>query len=76
MAKVNRFFLTTMVGTRGRAVSALTPEGVVRIKGELWQAIAAGGPINPGEEVTLVEQEGLTLTVASSNPTDAEGMKG
>jgi membrane-bound serine protease (ClpP class) len=73
MAKANRFFLTTMVGTRGRAVSALTPEGVVRIKGELWQAIAAVGPINPGEEITVVEQEGLTLTVARRNNADAKG---
>ena len=73
MAKVNRFFLTTMVGTRGRAVNALTPEGVVRIKGELWQAIAAGGPINPGEEITVVEQEGLTLIVSRRNNVDAKG---
>jgi len=73
MAKANRFFLTTMVGTRGQAVSALTPEGVVRIKGELWQAIASGAPINPGEEITVVEQEGLTLTVARRNNADVKG---
>jgi membrane-bound serine protease (ClpP class) len=64
VAKENKFFLTTMVGTRGRVVSALNPEGQVRIHGELWQAIAADSPINSGEEITVVEHEGLILTVA------------
>jgi len=62
-----------MVGTRGQVVSALTPKGVVRIKGELWQAIAGGGPINSGEEITVIEQEGLMLTVARCNNADAKG---
>jgi membrane-bound serine protease (ClpP class) len=64
MTKENKFYLTTMVGTRGRVVNALNPEGVVRIHGELWQAIAADSPINSGDEITVVEHEGLTLKVA------------
>jgi membrane-bound ClpP family serine protease len=70
--KKNRFFLTSMIGTSGRAVSALNPEGTVTIKGELWQAIAVGAPINPGEIVTVVEQDELTLTVARRNNADAQ----
>ena len=73
MAKANRFFLTTMVGTNGRVVSELNPEGVVKIRGELWHAIASGAPIKPGEEITVVEQEELTLTVARRNNADTKG---
>jgi membrane-bound serine protease (ClpP class) len=73
MEKQNRFFLTTMVGTNGRAVSVLNPEGTVRIRGELWQAIAIGAPINQGEEITVVEHEGLTLTVAKRSKADGKG---
>jgi membrane-bound ClpP family serine protease len=65
----NRFFLTTMVGTSGRAVSALNPEGTVNIKGELWQAIATDAPINLGELITVVAQDDLTLTVAKRDKT-------
>jgi membrane-bound ClpP family serine protease len=64
MEKTNKYFLTTMIGANGRAVSALNPEGTVTIKGELWQATAVDAPINPGEAITVVEQEDLTLTVA------------
>jgi membrane-bound serine protease (ClpP class) len=73
MAKENKFFLTTMVGTKGRVMRVLNPEGMVRIHGELWQAKAASAPINPGEEITVVEQDGLTLTVARSTKSDTKG---
>lgn len=73
MAKENKFFLTTMVGTKGRVMRVLNPEGMVRIHGELWQAIASSAPINPGEEITVIEQEGLMLTVARSNKADTKG---
>lgn len=71
--KTDRFYQTTMIGMKGRAVSALNREGTVRIKGELWQAIANGAPINPGEEITVVQQEGLTLTVARRGDADPKG---
>ncbi len=64
MKKADKFYQTTMLGMSGRAVSALDPEGTVRIKGELWQAIATDAPINPGERIVVVQQEGLALTVS------------
>ena len=63
MEKQNEFFLTTMIGSSGRVVSTLNPEGKVKIKGELWRATAVDAPINPGEVITVVGQKGLTLTV-------------
>jgi membrane-bound ClpP family serine protease len=60
--------LPGMVGTRGRAVGDLAPEGTVRIKGELWEAKAAGRRIDAGVWVTVVGQEGLKLIVRREKP--------
>ena len=60
--------LTDMVGSKGRVVSRLAPEGLVRIKGELWESKSAGRRINTGEEVTVVGQEGLRLIVRREKP--------
>jgi membrane-bound ClpP family serine protease len=55
--------LSDMVGSKGEVAKRLDPEGLVRIKGELWQAKSDGGDIDKGEEVTVVGQEGLKLVV-------------
>lgn len=55
--------LPGMVSSRGKVVSPLAPDGVIRIKGELWEATSAEGNINTGEEVTVVAQDGLKLVV-------------
>ncbi len=55
--------LIDMVGSKGEVAKRLDPEGLVRIKGELWQAKSDGGNIESGEEVTVVGQEGLKLVV-------------
>ena len=59
--------LPDMVGSRGRVVSPLAPEGLVKIRGELWQAISAGAQIDTDEEITVVGQDGLRLVVRKSN---------
>jgi membrane-bound ClpP family serine protease len=55
--------LSDMLGTRGEVVKSLDPEGMVRIRGELWEAKSAGRKINAGEEVIVVGQKGLKLVV-------------
>ena len=60
--------LTGMVGTRGKTVSDLAPEGTVRIKGELWDSKAEGRRINAGVWVTVVGQNGLKLIVRREEP--------
>ncbi len=55
--------LPNMVNVKGKVVSPLDPEGLVRIKGELWVAKSAGGRIDAGEDVIVNEQEGLKLNV-------------
>jgi len=56
--------LPDMVGTKGKAVSRLAPRGLVRIKGELWEATSSNVNIDVGEEVIVVGQDGLRLVVA------------
>jgi len=58
--------LLPLIGSKGKVVSPLSPEGLVRIKGELWQATSSGGNIDTGEEVTVVGQDGLKLICNSS----------
>ena len=58
--------LPTMVGSRGRVSSPLAPEGLVRIRGELWGATSAEGNINTGEDVEVVAEDGLKLMVRRS----------
>ena len=62
--------LPDMVGSQGEVVSPLAPEGLVRIKGELWQAESASGRIDTGEEVTVVRQDRLKVIVRKRSTTD------
>ena len=59
--------LPAMVGSQGKVTSRLHPDGVVRIKGELWQAISADDEVAPGEEVMVVGQYGLKLIVRKAS---------
>ena len=55
--------LSSMVGGRGVVVSPLSPVGLVRVKNELWAAKTEGGRIDSGEEIVVVGQERMRLTV-------------
>ena len=62
--------LPDMLGTRGRVVSLLGSDAMVRINGELWVAEADSGEIQLGEEVVVVGQERLKLVVRASSRSD------
>jgi membrane-bound ClpP family serine protease len=55
--------LSSMVGMRGKAINSLSPEGLVRIGGEIWKARADSGEISADAEIEVVGQEGLSLVV-------------
>ena len=61
-----------VIGSKGKVVSPLVPEGLVRIKGELWVASSAGKKLGVGSEVIVVEQDGLRLVVRRSSPSNLE----
>jgi len=67
--------LLDMAGSEGKVVSPLAPEGLVRIKGELWRAKSASGEIDAGVEITVVGQGGLKLIVRKRSPGDLERTK-
>ncbi|MFC2071140.1 NfeD family protein [Chloroflexota bacterium] len=59
-----------MVGYKGKVVSVLAPEGLVKINGELWAATSVSGEMEPGEEVIVVGQKSLKLAVRASSTTN------
>ena len=63
--------LASLVGEKGRALSALAPSGTVRVSGETWAAESAGGNIEPGGRVVVVSQDRLRLTVRSAGQSDS-----
>jgi membrane-bound ClpP family serine protease len=58
--------LGSVVGDTGKVVNPLTPDGVIKIKGELWEAKSVNGHIETGEGVVVIEQDGLKVTVIRS----------
>jgi membrane-bound ClpP family serine protease len=75
--------MMSMVGMTGLAAGPLAPDGMVKIRGELWKATSIEGNIQSGEGVEVVEEEvGLKLKVkrttgiqntGSSSPSMGEG---
>ena len=56
--------LEGMIGLQGIVVKPLSPEGVVQIHGELWDASSTCGTIKSNEEVLVEGMETLKLFVA------------
>jgi membrane-bound serine protease (ClpP class) len=53
-----------MIGELGRAVTAVSPEGTVEVRGASWRARTnRATPIEPGEPMRVVAIDGVTLEV-------------
>ncbi len=50
-------------GATGIVCAALKPEGMVLVKGELWDAVSEEGTIYVGEAVSVKKVDGLKLFV-------------
>ncbi len=57
-----------LVGIKGTAISDLTPEGQVKVKGQLWKAYCASGA-KVGDEIVVEGVDGLMLMVSRGIPT-------
>ena len=53
----------SIVGNEGVVEADLSPEGYVRVRGELWKASCPDGDINRGEEIIVTRLNGMKLTV-------------
>ena len=51
-----------LIGTGGKAIESLEPAGYVRVRGELWRALA-NASVGAGDAVEVVGVEGTTLLV-------------
>lgn len=56
--------LPNMIGTRGKVITELNPEGMVKINGELWTARSTAGQIKPGIDIIVTDQKRLKLEVS------------
>ncbi|HET9675225.1 MAG TPA: NfeD family protein [Gaiellaceae bacterium] len=54
----------TLIGSEAVVLSPLHPSGQVQIDGEIWDARCEGGA-EPGQTVTVVGRDRLTLIVAA-----------
>lgn len=64
-----------LIGAPAEVRSSLDPEGQIWIEGALWRARLSGdgGPLRPGDRVTVEAIEGLTLLVRPEpSPTGTE----
>lgn len=67
-----------LIGAPAEVRTSLDPEGQVWIEGALWRARLAGdgGPLRPGDRVTVEAVDGLTLEVRPMTPSDAPAEEG
>src|SRR5450631_593672 len=52
-----------MIGSKGEAINLFDPDGMIKINGEMWNAISLSGKISAGENVIVKEIKDLTLYV-------------
>jgi membrane-bound ClpP family serine protease len=55
--------LLTRRRAEGVAISDLNPEGIVRVQGEEWSAVAINAPVRSGSAVLVVGRGGVRLQV-------------
>jgi membrane-bound ClpP family serine protease len=63
LKKQSTIGLPSMIGSTGKAADNLSPEGMVKIRGELWGAISEEGDISSGENIVVTGENGLKLLV-------------
>lgn len=57
-----------LVGAEGVVLSPLSPEGVIKVRGEQWSATSLNGAAAPGSKVQVVRADGVRLEVWSEEP--------
>nr|3WWV_A Chain A, Stomatin operon partner protein [Pyrococcus horikoshii OT3] len=65
-----------MIGLIGTVVEELNPEGMIKVRGELWKARSKfNGKIEKGEKVRVVDMDGLTLIVVRERKEGGEKLE-
>jgi membrane-bound ClpP family serine protease len=63
----------SLAGVMGTAVSSLSPEGVVRVRGENWSAVSVNGSVPAGDPVQVLGVRGVRLEVWAENNIGTSG---
>ncbi|MFZ0170159.1 MAG: NfeD family protein [Acidimicrobiales bacterium] len=68
--------LSSAQGADGVAVSDLTPDGIVRVRGEQWSATSVNGTVRAGTRVQVLRANGVHLEVwgEDAEAVPAEGL--
>jgi membrane-bound serine protease (ClpP class) len=62
----------SLVGTTGIVISSLSPQGQVRLHGEIWRARAERGELLKDQQIEVLRTEGLTLIVRQHGAAGAD----
>jgi membrane-bound serine protease (ClpP class) len=52
-----------LIGMKGEALNLIDPAGMVKVNGEMWNAVSLSGKINEGDNIVVKEIKDLTLYV-------------
>lgn len=55
--------LDALIGSTGEVLDTLSPNGTIRVQGEIWNASSLGGTIEKGEKVRIKEMKQFILYV-------------
>jgi membrane-bound serine protease (ClpP class) len=55
--------IDTFIGKKGEAINALEPKGIIKVNGEIWNAVSLSGKLDAGEKIIVREIKNLTLYV-------------
>ncbi|MBC7294325.1 MAG: hypothetical protein H5T84_09565, partial [Thermoleophilia bacterium] len=58
--------LQSVIGATGVALTALNPQGQVKVRGEIWRARVQEGSLNKDDRIEVLGTQGLTLIVQRS----------
>jgi len=64
--------LPIKVGSKCKVIRRLEPEGIVGIKGEIWEAQSIHGDVDAGEKVFVLGSDGLKLIVTPKRPGEGD----
>jgi membrane-bound serine protease (ClpP class) len=59
--------IEALLGDTGEAMEALSPTGIIKVQGEIWNAESLTGRIDKGEKVRIKEMKNLKLFVERIN---------
>jgi membrane-bound ClpP family serine protease len=76
MHSLESHHVRSLENAEGVAVSDLTPEGIVRVRGEQWSAVSLNGTVRSGTRIQVLRTAGVRLDVwgEDAEPVSIDGV--